>query len=135
MKSFSTLHEASLSDSAMTFLIYKFAILIKKPYNEWDAFDEGIIDKDGEIIKEPSTTSEKKSFGKMEKFILKIKKILLKYIKSPKLLTILVYAYILKAESGPNIAILELEEELNIEERNDLVEFVKGYYNLNKSEF
>ena len=134
MKNFSQLHEATMSDAAMTLLIWKFAVLIKKSYNEWDAYREGIIDDEGEIIKQPSTSSEKKAFGKMEKFILKIKKILLKYIKSERLLTILVYAYILKAES-PNIAILELEEELDLEERNDLMEFVKGYYNQNKSEF
>lgn len=132
---FSELHEAAISDTAMTLLIWKFAILIKKPYDEWDAFDAGIIDKDGEIIKDPSSAKEKKVFGKMERFILKIKKILLKYIKSEKLLTILVYAYILKMESAPNIAILELEEELDIEERNDLIEFVKGYYKENKSQF
>lgn len=134
MKHFSDIHEASLNDAVMTLLIYNFGVLMTKKYENWDAFKLGVIDEEGEIIKEPSTPEEKKSFGKMERFILKIKKTMLKYIKSERLLSVLVYAYIIKAES-PNIAILELEEELSIEERNDLMEFVKGYYNQNKTEF
>ena len=53
---------------------------------------------------------------------------MLKYIKSEKLLTVLVYAYILKNESSPNIAILELEEYLSVGERNDLIQFLEIYH-------
>jgi hypothetical protein len=134
MKPFSVIREASLNDAAMNLLIFNFGVLMTKTYEKWDAYKEGIIDEDGEIIKEPETAKEKKAFGKMERFILKIKKTMLKYIKSEKLLSVLVYAYILKAES-PNIVILELEEELSVEERNDLVDFVKGYYKAYSHEF
>lgn len=133
MKSFSNLHEINLSSTAMTFLIYRFAVLMKTPFNKWDAFNMGLIDETGEIIRKAKTTQEKEKFGKLEWFILKIRKILLKYIRSEKLLTVLVYAYIMKMEE-PNIAILELEEELTLEERNELIEFVKGYYKEFKNE-
>jgi hypothetical protein len=134
MKNFSVIHEASLNDTAMTLLTWNFGILMTKAFEKWDAYKQGIIDKEGNIIKEPKTAAEKKAFGKMERFILKIKKIMLKYIKSEKLLSILVYAYIIKAES-PNIAILELEESLDMEERMDLITFVTEYYNKNKTQF
>jgi hypothetical protein len=124
MKNFKTLHEINLSDTAMVFLVYKFASLIKKTYTEWDAYKLGLIDEKGEVIRKPKTTEEKNSFGKVESFVLKVKNILLKYIRSEKLLSILVYAYILKNESAKSIAIIELEEQLSEEELNDLQEFL-----------
>ena len=133
MKSFSNLHEINLTSTAMTFLIYRFAVLMKTPFKKWDAFNLGLIDEKGEVLRKAKTTQEKDKFGKLELFILKIRKIMLKYIRSEKLLTVLVYAYILKMES-PNIAVLELEEELTLDERNELIEFIKGYYKENKNE-
>jgi hypothetical protein len=134
MKNFKDIHEATLTNAAMTFLLLRFALLIKNTYSKWDAFKLGLIDKNGEILKRASTTQEKNAFGKLEQFVLKIKKVLLKYIKSEKLLTILVYAYILKMES-PNIAILELEEHLSTVERNDLIKLITLYYEGNKTKF
>jgi hypothetical protein len=134
MKNFSEIREAAIADAAMTVLLFKFGVMMTRSFTKWDAFKTGVIDADGEIIKEPETAAEKKSFGKLERFVLKIKKTMLRYVKSEKLLAVLVYAYILKAES-PNLAILELEEVITIEERNDLIEFVKGYYNQNKDQF
>ena len=127
MKKFSEIREGALSDAATTLLIYNFATLMTQKWEKWDAYKLGIIDGEGEIIKEPETSKEKDAFGKLERFILKIKKTMLKYIKSERLLSVLVYAYIIKAES-PNIVILELEEELSVDERNDLIDFVKEYY-------
>jgi hypothetical protein len=129
MKNFKELHEINLSNTAATFLVYKFATLLKTPFNKWDAYKTDLIDKDGEILKKAETSKEKKSFSYMENFVLKIRKILLKYVRSEKLLSLLIYGILIKTESSGNIALVELREELSPEELEHLHNLLQSYYN------
>lgn len=128
MKSFKELHEINLSNTAATFLVYKFATLLKTSFDKWKAFEMGLIDYKGNIVKKPKSKQEKDAFSYMERFVLKIRKILLKYIRSEKLLSILIYGFLLKNESKQNIAIVELQEELSKEELEHLHNLLNLYY-------
>lgn len=61
------------------FLVYQFIKRLSTPFDKWKAFELGIIDKDGNILKSRSdftTRDEKDSFGVFDNMVLKIKKLL-----------------------------------------------------------
>lgn len=63
------------------FLVYQFIKRLATPFNEWDAYKLGIIDEKGNILKksrELTTQDEKKSWGKFDVMISKLKKLLAK---------------------------------------------------------
>lgn len=128
MRSFKDLHEASLTGAATTFLIYKFATLLKTSFNKWDAYRLGIIDADGEILRDPENKKEKDAFTYLHKFVLKIRKIMIKYIRSERLLSLLIYGFLMKTESSQNIALVELQENLSSEELEHLHNLLQLYY-------
>lgn len=59
-------------------LSYKFIKLMSTPFKKWDAFDLGIIDADGNSLKEAKTRDEKKSFSLFHILVRNIKRILAK---------------------------------------------------------
>lgn len=63
------------------FLVYQFIRRLATPFEEWMAFELGIIDKDGNILKKRKnldTIAERKAFGIFDLMILNLKKILSK---------------------------------------------------------
>jgi hypothetical protein len=63
------------------FLVYSFIRRLATPFTEWEAYKQGVIDKDGNILKskrERNTRAEKESFGIFDLMILKLKKLLAK---------------------------------------------------------
>ena len=66
-------NEAAFFDKAAT--IYLLARLNRK-FTKWPAYKLGLIDEDGNIIKNPETSEEKKALGAFDKLILRIRKIL-----------------------------------------------------------
>ena len=61
------------------FLVYQFVKRLATPFNEWKAYDLGIIDEQGNILKksrELTTQDEKKAWGKFDVMILKLKRLL-----------------------------------------------------------
>jgi len=99
MKKFSELTEVNLSGAAVTFLTYKFLLLLRQPWERWEAFELGLIDKKGDLVKKPKTKDEKKALDKLTNLVRKIKKILGKYINNEKILSFLVTIYLLKEDS------------------------------------
>jgi hypothetical protein len=70
------------------FLVYKFIRQLTKSFVNWDAYKEGIIDKDGKILikrKDLKTQKEKSAFGVLELMILNIKNLLAKLPGNGKL--------------------------------------------------
>lgn len=59
-----------------TLIAYRFVRLITTPFKKWDAFDLGIIDDEGNVIKSPKTREEKKALGYFERLVKNIKKII-----------------------------------------------------------
>lgn len=63
------------------FLVYQFIRRLATPFEKWPAYEAGVIDKDGNILKnkkERNLKSEKDSFGIFDLMILKLKKLLAK---------------------------------------------------------
>jgi hypothetical protein len=61
------------------FLVYQFIKRLVTPFKEWKAFEYGIIDEDGNILrkrKDLKTVKERDSWGKFDVMILKLKKLL-----------------------------------------------------------
>jgi len=98
---------------------YKFAILLSRPFTEWDAFKLGIINEKGEILKRPVTSEERNSLDTFENLVRKIKKLLVKYIPDTRFLQFLIAAYLLKNENEYDI-FTKITEELSIKEQDML---------------
>lgn len=63
------------------FLVYQFLRRLTTPFEEWDAYKMGIIDKDGNILKKKDqrkTSAEKEAFTTFDLMLLKLKKLLAK---------------------------------------------------------
>ena len=63
------------------FLVYQFLKRLATPFEKWKAFQTGVIDKDGNILKKADdrrTVEERESFGKYDLMLLKLKRLLAK---------------------------------------------------------
>lgn len=72
---------ASSSAAVSLFMVYQFLKRLVTPFNQWPAYQVGIIDEKGNIIlkaKDRHTLDQKRSFSKFDLLVLKIKKILSK---------------------------------------------------------
>ena len=61
------------------FLVYQFIRRLATPFEKWPAFEQGIIDKDGNILKKRKdlrTVKERDAWGKFDVMILKLKRLL-----------------------------------------------------------
>jgi hypothetical protein len=61
------------------FLIYQFVRRLASPFTEWEAYDLGIIDKDGEILKSRKSFTKRRehdAFSTYDLMILNLKKLL-----------------------------------------------------------
>ena len=64
------------------FLVYQFLKRLATPFEKWDAFKEGIIDKEGNILmkkRERTTPAQKKAFQIFDLMILKLKRLMGKF--------------------------------------------------------
>lgn len=57
------------------YISYKIIKLLSKPFSEWKAFELGLIDETGKLLRKPKSAAEKKVFGVFERVIWNIKKI------------------------------------------------------------
>jgi|TARA_R110000744_G_scaffold269870_1_gene383156 hypothetical protein len=63
------------------FLVYQFVRRLATPFEKWDAFEQGVIDKDGKVLikrKKFTTAAQRKSWGVFDIMIANLKKILAK---------------------------------------------------------
>jgi len=63
------------------FLVYQFIRKLVKPFKDWDAYELGIIDDEGKVLKkrkELTRGDERKAFGLFDLMILNLKKLLAK---------------------------------------------------------
>jgi hypothetical protein len=61
------------------FLVYQFIRRLATPFEKWPAFEHGIIDKDGNILrkrKDLTKVKERDAWGKFDVMILKLKRLL-----------------------------------------------------------
>ena len=63
------------------FLVYQFVRRLATPFEKWDAYKEGVIDKDGKVLikrKKFTTKAQTKSWGVFDIMIANLKKLLAK---------------------------------------------------------
>ena len=60
------------------FMVYQFLKRLATPFNKWDAFKTGVIDRQGNIItkKRQRTAEQNKSFKIFDVMILRLKRLL-----------------------------------------------------------
>ena len=63
---------------ADTYLIYQVLKRLTTPFDQTDAFELGLIDKNGKLLKKPKTPKEKEAYSYFDRFIFNLKRILQK---------------------------------------------------------
>ena len=61
------------------FMVYQFLKRLATPFNKWDAFKEGVIDKEGNILikkKDRNTVAQRNSLKIFDVMILRLKRLL-----------------------------------------------------------
>lgn len=106
---------------------YLFAALLAKDFKKWDAYNLGVMDEKGKIIKKPKTPEERKSMDVFENLVRKIKTIILKFAPNPKYLSFIMAAYLLKENTDSKNMIIkkELDKILSENEINEIIEYLK----------
>jgi len=67
------LTEGRFIDYTIVFIIGKKLLT---PFKKWRAYELGLIDEKGKIIKKPETSEEKDSLTLLDKFIMKVKRLI-----------------------------------------------------------
>ena len=91
-----TLQESLFS----SYLAWYSIKLLSRPFSKWKAFDEGIIDENGNVIKQPRTVEEGKAWGMFEKFIANIKRTIIRVVGPSQASAILTTLALFKENSS-----------------------------------
>lgn len=96
------------------FLIYQFLKRLTTPFEDWDAYELGLIDKNGKVLKKPRTSKEKKALGKFD-ILLKNLKVLLGKIPGGKsrLASFTAALYLIREENSSDERLDYLNENLD----------------------
>lgn len=79
-----------------TVALYMILKKMMTPFEKWDAYKLGLIDKDGNKLRHAVTAKEKKSWDLLSKFVGNFKKILNKFIGKSQLAQYVSVAYLLR---------------------------------------
>jgi hypothetical protein len=127
--------QGNMSSISSSWLNYKFSVLMRKKFSEWDAYNHGLIDRSGNIIKLPKTGDEKKSLGMFENLVRKIKKAIMKHLRGDAdIVQHLIGLYMVKESySREDMAMRrEIQEDLTNDEISlleKILVFMKGDLN------
>lgn len=66
------------------------------PFKEWPAFEAGIIDANGEKLKKPETSEERKHWTLLDRFVYKLKLIMQRFVGKSRMAAMLTTAYLIK---------------------------------------
>lgn len=83
-------------------LVYTFAKMLKKDFNDWDAYRLDVIDNQGNVINPPVTPQQKRAFGDLENIARKVKRALVKHAGKGNILTNLISLFLMRSEGYPN---------------------------------
>lgn len=65
-----------MSDVLDLFQVYQFITRLSKPFKETTAFELGLIDEKGKLLKKPSTRDEKSAYNPYNRMIFNLKRLL-----------------------------------------------------------
>lgn len=109
------------------FLVYQFIKRLATPFEKWDAYELGIIDKEGNQLKkrkELRTVKERAAWGKFDVMIAKLKKLLAKVPGGQTRLASYAAALWLIKEHN-DVDVDTLTEEALTESLNPYIEYVR----------
>lgn len=109
------------------FFLYQFVRKLAKPFVEWDAYKQGIIDENGKVLKkrkELSTSDEKAAFSAFDLMVLNLKKLIEKVPGGKSRLASYAAALYLLREWNHFTENSMLTEEVNDE---DIIESSKAF--------
>ena len=107
------------------FVVYQFIKRLATPFNKWKAFQQGVINKDGNIIVPPKERDnrQKESFKIFDVMILKLKRILEKIPFGKSRLASYAAALYLVKEDWEN----KTEQEILSESNDSYIEYLRLY--------
>lgn len=116
------------------FFLYMFIKRLVTPFNKWKAFEEGIIDEKGNIIKSADernrTVKGREAFTKFDLMVLKLKKLLAKVPGGQtRLATYAAALWLIKEHKDPDAPILN--EEATLESINSYIDYIKENQDVN----
>ncbi len=59
-----------------SYYAYKFIRAIVKPWDEWDAYELGIIDESGNLLRKPKTPQEREAYNTFDKLTANVKRVI-----------------------------------------------------------
>lgn len=108
-----------MSNVVDLYLAYKFLRNLVSPFEKWEAFKQGVIDKDGNILvdKKNRTTTQRYSLGYFDVISLNLKKLLSKVPGGKSAIASYAAALLLLREPKPLKE--EYDENINLDELNE----------------
>lgn len=117
MSNYQFLISESLSDTVIVYLILK---RLTKPYDEWDAFKLGIIDKDGKKLKNATSAKEKAAWTSLDVMVWNMKRLLGKYVNRSVIARYFTAAMLLADSIRPYMNHKLLKEGITYPELSDM---------------
>ena len=102
---------------ADTYLIYQVLKRLTTPFDQTDAYELGLIDKNGKLLKKPKTPKEKEAYTYFDRFIFNLKRILHKFGLKSKFSSYAAALFLLKEERDYIPSDLEMYEGILEEEK------------------
>lgn len=82
------------------YTLYKIIKSLTTPFDETKAFELGLIDADGKLLRKPKTSEEKSAYGYYDKFVFNIKRIMAKVGLKGKTATFAAALFLLREENS-----------------------------------
>jgi len=111
---------------ADTYLIYQVLKRLTTPFEETEAFQLGLIDKNGKLIKKPKDGKEKNAYTLFDRFIFNLKRILHKFGLKSKFSSYAAALFLLKEDRNYLPSELEMYQGILEEEK-----YLRANYNKN----
>ena len=83
-----------------SYLAWYSSKLLSRPFTKWKAYEVGIIDENGDLIKKPGSVEEKKVWGLFERFIANIKQTIIRVTGPSQAAAILTTLALFKENAG-----------------------------------
>ena len=116
------------------YVLYKFIKAIATPFDETQAFDLGIVDQKGKLLKKPKTKEEREAYDPFTRFTFNIKRILARVGLDKKYATYAGALLLMKeGAEGVRLSDIEIEQAL-VENLQYLKENSNKSYGLLKDE-
>lgn len=114
--------EEGVADWVFTYQLIK---RIGSPFKKWDAYKKGLIDDDGNLLRDITDEDRKTHWGYFDRMCWNLKKIIIKFTGKSQLSAALVTLYLLKEgiqEEYANNIVNKLFEDVSEDERNMISE-------------